>query len=62
VQPESARLLVERGEMWWRLGAPASAREALQRAIALAEGRDPEILKLAQQRLNDLGSDDGLLH
>ena len=61
-QPESARLLVERGEMWWRLGAAASAREALQRAIALAEGRDPEILKLAQQRLNDLGSDDGLLH
>lgn len=62
VEPDNARLMVERGEMWWRLGAVASAREALLRAVSLAEGQDAEIVKLAQQRLGDLGSDDGPLH
>lgn len=62
VEPDNARLLVERGEMWWRLGAVGAAREALERAISLAEGRDAEVVKLARQRIGELGSDEGLLH
>jgi regulator of sirC expression with transglutaminase-like and TPR domain len=62
VEPGNAGLLVERGEMWWRLGAPSSARESLQQAITLAEGRDAETLRLAQQLLTKLGSDEGVQH
>lgn len=62
VDPDNAHLLIERGEMWWRLGAIGSAREALQRAISLARGSDAEIVTLAERRLVELGSDEGLLH
>jgi regulator of sirC expression with transglutaminase-like and TPR domain len=62
VDPVNAQLLVERGEMWWRLGAVGPARVALERAITLAEGRDAEVVKLARQRLAGLGADEGTLH
>lgn len=62
VDPDNARLLIERGEMWWRLGAVSSARESLQKAVEMAAGRDSEMAELAQQRLAQLGDDKGVLH
>ena len=62
VEPDNPRLLVERGELWWRLGGIGAARDTLERALSLADGRDEDVVKLARQRLHDLGSDDGVLH
>jgi regulator of sirC expression with transglutaminase-like and TPR domain len=62
VDPQSAALTLERGELWWRLGAVVSAREAFERAVLLAEGRDAEIVNLAQARMRALGGDDRPLH
>ena len=62
VEPDNAHLFMERGEMWWRLGAVDLAREAMQRAITLADGRDVELVKLARQSLTTLGSDSGVQH
>ncbi len=62
VDPDNPQLVVERGEMWWRLGSAATAREAWERALSMAEGRDAEVVKLVRRRLREIGPDEGLLH
>jgi hypothetical protein len=62
VETDNPHLLIERGEMWWRLGAIGSARESLQRAIFVARGRDEEVVKLALRWLDELGTDEGTVH
>ncbi|MCZ6710429.1 MAG: transglutaminase-like domain-containing protein [Gammaproteobacteria bacterium] len=62
VETENPHLLIERGEMWWRLGAIGSARESLRLAISVARGRNEEVVRLAEQWLDQLGSDEGTVH
>jgi regulator of sirC expression with transglutaminase-like and TPR domain len=62
VEPDNALLQVERSEMWWRLGGTVAAREALRKALELADGRDENVVKLVEQRLAELGPDTGQLH
>ena len=62
VETDNPHLLIERGEMWWRLGAVGSAREALLQAISVARGRDEQVVRLAEQWLDELGSDEGTVH
>jgi regulator of sirC expression with transglutaminase-like and TPR domain len=59
---EGAHLLLERGELWSRLGAKGPARADLQRALALAQEGDPRLVAAAQRLLDGLGSDPEPLH
>ncbi len=59
---EDAHLLLERGELWSRLGANALARRDLQRAFALAAAGDQKLAATAQRLLDGLGSDEEPLH
>jgi regulator of sirC expression with transglutaminase-like and TPR domain len=59
---ESAHLLLERGELWLRLGARGPARADLERALALAGDGDPRLAAAARRLLDGLGSDPELLH
>ena len=62
VETDNPHLLIERGEMWWRLGSIGSARESLRHAISSAQGRDEEVVRLAEHWLDKLGTDEGTVH
>ncbi len=56
VEPNSAQLFLERGELWGRLGVVGAARAAYARALEL--GGDAQLEALAQARLSGLGGSD----
>lgn len=59
---DDARLLLERGELWSRLGAAGPARQDLLRALELAGERDPRLAAAVQRLLDGLGPDSEVLH
>lgn len=59
---DDAHLLLERGQLWSRLGARGPAREDLQRALTLAQDQDPRLVAAARRLLDGLGSEPEPLH
>lgn len=64
--PDQPALHLERGELWHRLGLVSPARASYQRAIELSEASPSEhgvlIRQAAQERLDELGGANDVLH